>query len=76
MIGSYLIWRGVSFYAGGFPNEFELSQMLGSGAWSSVPWTFYIYLGLMVATCVGGIFYQGHQWKLESPNNKHPYHYL
>ena len=50
--------------------------MLGSGAWSSVPWTFYIYLGLMVATCVGGIFYQGHQWKLESPNNKHPYHYL
>ncbi len=28
MIGSYLFIRGISLYAGGYPNEFTLAEML------------------------------------------------
>lgn len=32
LMGSYMLVRGVSLYAGGYPNEFELMQELDSGA--------------------------------------------
>ena len=31
IIGSYAFIRGISMYAGGFPNEFQLVQMIKSG---------------------------------------------
>ena len=32
LMGSYMLVRGVSLYAGGYPNEFEMMQELDSGA--------------------------------------------
>ena len=49
-IGSYAAIRGVSLYAGGFPNEASLHDEIESGAvnWSSFDKRFYIYLGSIV----------------------------
>lgn len=49
LIGSYGIIRGLSFYFGGYPNEFEVADMIQSGDTDDIPYnTFFIYLGLMV----------------------------
>lgn len=47
-VGSYLIVRGVSFYLGGYPNEFELFNDIQVGDIDNVPFTMYIYFGAMV----------------------------
>lgn len=64
-IGSYAIVRGISMYAGGFPNETELHTMAQKGYidWGSFPMAFYGYLaGIVVLSILTSIF----QWK----NNK------
>jgi hypothetical protein len=58
LIGSYLAIRGISLYAGGFPNETSLRSQLESGGltWDTFPKTFYAYLAaifvLSVISCV------------------------
>jgi hypothetical protein len=76
IIGSYLFWRGISLYTGGFPNEFELTNKFESGAWDKLPWTFYLYLGLMSVTMAGGFLYQRMKYRQDHPYYKHPYHGL
>ena len=63
MMGSYMLVRGVSFYAGGYPNEFEMMQELDSGAFQSIPKTFFVYLVFIFISLTGGIYYQWKQWK-------------
>lgn len=61
-IGSYFIIRGISMYAGGFPNETQLHTMVRDGLvdWSSFPKIFFAYLaGILVLTICTTIF----QWK-------------
>eukprot|EP00355_Strombidium_rassoulzadegani_P009221 CAMPEP_0168617554 /NCGR_PEP_ID=MMETSP0449_2-20121227/5601_1 /TAXON_ID=1082188 /ORGANISM="Strombidium rassoulzadegani, Strain ras09" /LENGTH=207 /DNA_ID=CAMNT_0008658371 /DNA_START=774 /DNA_END=1393 /DNA_ORIENTATION=+ len=70
VLGSYLIVRGVSLYAGGFPNEFEFTKEFDSGAWTSLPWTFYVYLVMMVVMFVLGTYYQYLQYKNEAPSKR------
>ena len=76
MIGSYLFVRGISLYAGGFPNEFTIAQQIKSGALEHIPYWFYLYLGGIVISMGVGIWYQSKEWKLEGPGYKHPYHHL
>jgi len=56
--GSYALIRGISMFAGGYPNEVLLYQQLQNNAFEGLPWTFYLYVVLMVATGVGAVFFQ------------------
>jgi len=46
--GSYLFFRGISLFAGGYPNEFTLVNQLASGEVVSITDWFYLYLGLII----------------------------
>lgn len=55
-IGSYLFIRGISVYAGGFPNVFLIYDMIKSGAhFDNV---FYIYLGAIILLTLAGVIVQ------------------
>lgn len=58
ILGSYLFIRGISFYAGGYPNEFTIYEKIQTGAVNAVPGTFYAYMVGMLIVCVIGIFFQ------------------
>lgn len=61
-IGSYFVIRGISMYAGGFPNETELHNMSKSGVmdWDHFPKVFYAYLaGIIILWVLSAVF----QWK-------------
>lgn len=76
MIGSYLFVRGISLYAGGYPNEFTVAKQIESGAWEHIPYWFYLYFAGILISMGLGIWYQAKEWKLEGPGYKHPYHHL
>lgn len=68
-IGSFMIIRGISMYAGGFPNETELHSMAEDGFidWKTFPKVFYAYLvGILILSIGTGIF----QWKQNKENEK------
>lgn len=68
-MGAYLFWRGISLYAGGYPNEFELIKQVQSGAAPHVdPW-FYAYLGAIVVSFGIGFFIQYKQLKAMQASN-------
>ena len=48
ILGGYCIVRGVSCFAGGFPNEFITARELSNGVINAVPWSFYLYLASIV----------------------------
>lgn len=51
--GSYCFIRGISMYAGGYPNEMELIQMLKYNGLSSIDPRFYGYLaGFIVGAII------------------------
>jgi hypothetical protein len=57
-IGSYMIVRGISLYAGGFPNEMAVGREISEGGvdFDQFPKTFYGYLaGIGVCAIVGVI---------------------
>ena len=57
--GSYLAVRGVSFYAGGFPNEFDIKAYIEAGiSKKSFPPEFYGYLGGIVAMFILTLAFQ------------------
>jgi len=61
--GSYFIIRGISLYAGGFPNEVDLSNDISSGGvdWNSFNKAFYGYLaGIVVLTGLSFYFQVKH----------------
>ena len=58
-VGAYAIIRGISLYAGGFPNEIELHQEIQAGAvdWKSFDKGFYGYLvGIIILTVLSGYY--------------------
>ena len=59
-MGAYAIIRGISLYAGGFPNESELHQQIESGAidWSTFNKAFYGYLAGIVVLTVLSFYFQ------------------
>ena len=58
-IGSYLAIRGISMYAGGFPNESSLRLELQSGAltWNTFPKTFYAYFAGIIVLSIISFWY-------------------
>jgi uncharacterized membrane protein len=76
LFGSYMMVRGISLYAGGYPNEFEIMEEIKAGAIEKVPNSFYAYFAFIIVSVIGGSHHQWRQWKREAPGLKHPYHYL
>lgn len=59
LVGSYLFVRGISFYAGGFPNEFDIKHYIEAGIdRGSFPPEFYGYLGGIVAMFILTLLFQ------------------
>merc|ERR1711907_422791 len=59
-VGSYCFVRGISLYAGGFPNEAELETDVKDGKinWSSFSKWFYVYLAGIIVMTIFGLIYQ------------------
>lgn len=58
MVGAYAFVRGISLFAGHFPNEMELIQKLANGVETPVPYQFYLYIAGIIALFGLGTFYQ------------------
>ena len=55
-IGSYAIIRGISMYAGDFPDETQIRSLLDSGIYT-FPKAFYAYVaGILVMTVLASVF--------------------
>lgn len=65
--GAFLIVRGVSLYAGGYPNMFTLVEELDAGNLDDFSDWFYVYLAFMVLVAVLGSIIQ---YKINKPNEK------
>ena len=50
--GAYMLIRGISFYAGGFPNEFTLADQLKAGDTSAFTNWFYLYMVCILIVAV------------------------
>jgi hypothetical protein len=74
--GSYAFIRGISLYAGGYPNELELVDMIKYNGWGSIDPRFYGYLAVFVVCSIICIILQYKFWMKEKHHGyKHPYHY-
>lgn len=51
-VGSYFFVRGISLYAGGFPNEWALIEQIKSGAIDHISYWFYLYLFFIIVASV------------------------
>ncbi|CDW77915.1 UNKNOWN [Stylonychia lemnae] len=60
-IGAYAFIRGISMYAGKFPNEIFLIQQLKNNAFDGLGWEFYLYLVAIVILGVLGCIRQFRQ---------------
>ncbi len=56
LIGAYALIRGISLYAGGYPNEFTLAELIKQGLFKEINFTFYIYLVGILIVFIGGVF--------------------
>lgn len=76
IVGSYAFIRGISLYAGGYPNELELVDMIKYNGWESIDPRFYGYLAGFVVCSIICIIIQYKFWMKEKHHSyKHPYHY-
>jgi hypothetical protein len=73
LIGAYAFIRGISLYAGGYPNEFNLYEYVEHGQYNSIPWTFYLYLGGFVVFLAFGMVVQCKGYKKDKEADNHPY---
>lgn len=74
--GAYSFWRGISLFAGGFPNEFTLAQEIEEGAVTSITGWFYAYMVAILITFAAGAAIQYRSFKDMSEEDKHPYNKL
>jgi len=58
MLGAYTFVRGISLFAGGFPNEVEVIQKLANGIATNIPYQFYLYTAGIIVLFGLGSFYQ------------------
>lgn len=71
--GAYSFWRGISLFAGGFPNEFTLAKEIQDGVVTSIDGWFYAYMAAIFVTTLVGAFFQYRQFNNMSEEDKHPY---
>jgi hypothetical protein len=75
-VGAYLFVRGISLWAGGYPNEYILMKEIKSGIVVTVPLSYYFYLGgIFVATAICA-YIQYRQFRLKSLEESRPYERL
>lgn len=71
--GAYMLVRGISFYAGGFPNEFTLAKQLKAGDSSAMDNWFYLYMVcILIVAVLGSIV----QYKTNKKSEETPYQRL
>jgi len=75
-IGSYVTARGISLYAGGFPNEYVLINQIKTGAITNINPVFYAYLAGIVIMSIGAYVVQLKMFKRMEEHQKHPYNKL
>lgn len=66
-IGAYALVRGISIFAGNFPNEITTYQQIVAGTFVLSNY-FYIYLASIIGTAIVGVVVQ---WKLGYHEHKH-----
>ena len=76
IIGGYLVIRGISLYAGGFPNEMLIIEQIKNGQVSQFPGAFWGYFAGFILLTIGMIFSQYKMFSKMSDKEKHPYHRL
>jgi hypothetical protein len=61
-MGSYSLVRGVSFFVGGFPDEYEVERLVKAGLqpWKEYPYFWYYMAAIVVLALVSSIV----QWKI------------
>jgi drug/metabolite transporter (DMT)-like permease len=76
IIGSYLFIRGISLYAGGYPNEVVIIEKIKNGFPSGFPPSFYGYLAGFAVLTIISIVFQYKMWfgKTKDSLYDHPYH--
>lgn len=76
LVGSYFFVRGISLYAGGWPNEYLILKQIKAGVITSEPWTFYVYLAsILVATIICAVVQYRALARMDE-YEKHPYEKL
>lgn len=71
--GAYMLIRGISFYAGGFPNEFTLAEELKAGNTDAFTNWFYLYMVcIFILAVVGSIV----QYKTNKKDDYNSYEQL
>jgi len=62
IVGGYAAIRGISFMAGGFPDEKQVYQLIQNQEWNQVSalmtWQVYVYLSCFLVLAVIGMFIQ------------------
>ena len=68
--GAYMLIRGISLYAGGFPNEFTLAEQLKAGDTSAFTNWFYLYMaGIVLMAVICSVV----QYKTVNKESDNPY---
>jgi len=75
-VGSYCVIRGISLYAGHYPNEFTLIDMIRAGIVPDLDPRFYAYMAGILALFILGSIVQFKMRSGEHKKNRHPYHAL
>jgi hypothetical protein len=76
LIGSYLIIRGISLFAGGFPNEALIIEQIKNGQTPQFDNAFWGYLAGFIVLTLGCVVFQYKMFYRLSKalKNEHPYH--
>lgn len=69
--GAYAVMRGISLYAGGFPGELEIIELIKSGAITSMPGAFYGYMAGFLVMSVLFAVWQFKRFVLDSESDKY-----
>lgn len=76
IVGSYAFVRGISFYAGGYPSELDLPQIIKYEGLDGIDPRFYGYMaGFLVASIICIVLQYKFWMKDKNHSYKHPYHY-
>lgn len=68
--------RGISFYAGGFPDELDLINYIKYGDMVTIDPRFYWYMAGFFVGSIVCIIFQYKMWNKDKHEKyQHPYHY-
>jgi hypothetical protein len=74
IVGAYCLMRGISFYAGGFPDEMEVYYRISKGDLASMPGSFYGYMTGFIILAICFSVFQFKRYGRTHDDHPHPYH--